>query len=499
MNDVLIMNTRQHNWLRFLVAVLALQLFCSSISAQNGQNTGSENNDDSITLNFDNVPLDTVLEYLSEAAGYIILSDTRVEGNVSVISRKPLTKDEAIDLLDTILNEKGYTAVRRGTNGRILKIVQLDKAPQEDLPVNKGADPEEIPRKDIMVTQIIPIRFGNASALIENITPLLPEYSTINANESSNALILTDTQANINRIAQIVQALDQSISNVTSTKVYPLVYADATEIATVIKGIFENNTSSNNNRNSGGRGGFTPPWERSRGGDNNNNTRSGSGNSAALAANSRVIAIAEERSNSVVVSAPGELIPSIEQLIKEMDRNVEDITEIRVFPLKNADAYEMAQILSELFSDEEEVENSRGGFRFGPGGFGRGESRTSNNNDSSDRMLKQKQVVAVADPRTNSVIVSASSELMSQVGRMINQLDLDSTRKQRVYTYTLDHGDVYGVADILRNMFEQQNGNFNNNSSNRNNQTQNNPLQNRNINNNSAFGNNNGNTRGGGF
>lgn len=463
-----------------------------------------------IILNFKDVPLETVLEYLSEAAGYVILADTQVEGNVSVISRQPLNRDEAIDLLDTILNEKGFTAVRRGTNGRILKIVPLKTASTEDLPVRRGADPDEIPHNDLMVTQIIPIRYGNATALIQNIQPLLPDYSTINANESSNALILTDTQANINRITQIVQALDQSISSVTSLKVFPLRYADAKELADVVKGIFDTSANqSNANRNNGNGGGFPGGFPfggrgGNRGGENNNGN-SASGNSAALAVNSRVVAIAEERSNSLVVSAPSDLIPTIEQLISEMDRNVEDITEIRVFPLSNADSYEMAEVLTNLFSDEEEVENTRSGFRFGPfSGRGGGDRGGENNssNSSSDRMLKQKKVVAVADPRTNAVIVSASSDLMGQISRMITQLDSSNAKNQRVFTYTLEHGDVYGVADILRSMFEQQNGNFNTSNSNRTTQNQNNILQNRTRNNISNTGTQNGNagnTRGGGF
>lgn len=491
--------------------LIAIVCLCGIVPASGQNNANGEPATKNITLNFKDVPLETVLEYLSEAAGYVIMSDDSVDGNVSVISKQPLDKEEALDLLDTILNDKGYTAVRRGTNGRILKIVKLSEAPSEDLPVKSGADPEDIPRKDIMVTQIVPIRFGNATALIENISPLLPEYSNISANESSNSLLITDTQANINRIAQIVKALDESISGVTDLKVFPLSFADAKEIETVIKGIFESQSTSSN-RSSRTSSPFGGGFPFSRGGDrggSDRRSRTGSGDSAALAANSRVIAIAEERSNSVVVSAPAELMDSIEQLINEMDKNVEDITEISVFPLQFADAYEMSEILSNLFEDEDEVQNSRGGFRFGSGGFfgrggdsggGRGGSR-GGNNDSSERMLQQKKVVAVPDPRTNSVIVSASSELMGQISRMIKQLDSTSAKKQRVYTYRLDHGDVYGVSDILRNMFEQQNGNFNTNSANRNNQNRNNPLQNRTVNtgNTGLGGGGGGNARGGGF
>lgn len=496
---------RGWNWACAFAGALVISLSISTALGQVPQSGG----DEKISLNFKDVPLESVLEYLSEAAGYVILADESVTGNVTVISKQTLNKEEALDLLDTILNEKGYTAVRRGTNGRILKIVRLDDAPSEDLPVISGGDPDLIPKKDVMVTQIIPIRFGNAKALIENISALLPEYSTISANESSNSLILTDTQANINRIAQIVKALDDSISGVTDLKVFPLSYADAKEIETVIKGIFEPQTS-NSGRSSSRSSPFEGGFPFSRGGDRGergSSSRSG-GNSAALAANSRVVAIAEERSNSLVISAPVELMDTISKLIAEMDRNVEDITEIRVYPLKFADAYEMSEILTSLFSDEDEIQNSRSGFRFGPGGvFGRGgdSGRSSRGGggetNESNRMLQQKKVVAVADPRTNSVIVSASSELMGQISRMITQLDANSSKKQNVYTYTLDHGDIYGVADILRNMFEQQNGNFNNNTANRNNQTRNNPLQNRSVGTNTGFGQGGGggNARGGGF
>ena len=51
---------------------------------------------------------------------------------------------------------------------------------------------------------------------------------------------------------------------------------------------------------------------------------------------------------------------------------------------------------------------------------------------------------------------------------------------RRVYTYSLQNADVEGVSEILRNMFEQQNGNFNS-SRNRNNSNQQNPLDNRRV------------------
>jgi type II secretory pathway component GspD/PulD (secretin) len=95
-------------------------------------------------------------------------------------------------------------------------------------------------------------------------------------------------------------------------------------------------------------------------------------------------------------------------------------------------------------------------------------------------MLQQKKVVAVADPRTNSVIVSATAELMKQIALMVERLDDNKAKQQKVYTYSLQNADVEGVSEILRNMFEQQNGNFNS-TRNRNSSNQQNPLDNRRV------------------
>ena len=450
--------------------------------------------DPHLTMNFEGVPLQSVLEYMSEAADLIILGETKVEGKVNILSKQPLNREEAVDLLIVVLNENGYAAIRRGE--RMLKIVGKDKALIEDLPVRSGANPEDIPKNDLMVTQIIPIRFGNAGQLIENISELLPEYATISANDGSNAIILTDTQTNIHRIAEIVSALDTSISSISEIRVFPLVYADAKQLADVIKGLFQS-SSSGSSRSSSSRGssssgiaemmrarfGGGSSSSRSSGSSGRSSRSGGSGSSAALAAASRVVAISEERTNSLVVSAPSDVIPTIEQLVKEMDRTIEDVTEIEVFKLNNADAYEMAEVLTNLFSDKDEIESSRGGYRFGS--YGRSSSsssrsRSSSSGNSSERMLQQKKVVAVADPRTNSVIVSATAELMAQITLMVERLDGNKAKQQKVYTYSLQNADVEGVSEILRNMFEQQNGNFNS-TRNRNSSNQQNPLDNRRV------------------
>jgi general secretion pathway protein D len=470
-----------------LVLALITGITTSSLNAQNeGEPT--------LKFNFRGAPIETVLDYLSEAAGFIIVLETDVTGDINAWSNKPITTDEAVDLLDTLLADKGYAAIR---NGKILKIVSQDDAQRYNLPVKKGSNPDEIPRNDQMVTQIIPVRHADATSLVEDLQPLLPDQATLTANQSSNALVLTDRQASIHRIAEIINALDTSISSISTIRVFPLKFADAKELADVVKEIFEQPASSSrSSRGSSSSSSRSAFFQRisGLGGDRGGSGRGGSGRgggtrgssstgtSQALQAASHVVAVADERTNSLVVSAPDEFISTIEEVVNQIDRNVDDVTEIAVFHLDHADAQETAQILTDLFSDQDEENQSSVRFGGGRGGFGssRGSSR-GGGQDTSQRLQQQTTVVAVADPRTNSVIVSASAGLMAEIGQMVGKLDSDNSRKQKVYVYSLEHADADNVAEILRGMFEDRLNGASQSASRQNGQ-QNNPLNNRTVN-----------------
>ena len=428
-----------------------------------------------LRLNFRNVPLDMVLNYLSDAAGFIIVLETKVQGNVDVWSNQPLTKDEAVDLLNSVLNKNGYAAIR---NGRMLTIVDRDEAKKRDIPVKIGNKPDEIPKNEEMVTQIIPVRYANAVQMTKDLTPLLPTFANLTANESGNALVLTDVQSDIRRMVEIVRALDTSISGISGIRVFPLRFADAKDLANIVKELFPTQSTGTGNNN---RGGFNPFLARfggrggpgampGGGGDN------GTGVSEARQAASRVTAVADERTNSLVVSAPEEVIPTIEQLVREVDTNAENITELRVFHLKNADPQEMADMLSGLFPDSTQSGNSRATFRFGGRGFPFPSMNGGDNqNGESSRAQQKSKVTAVADLRTSSLIVSAASDLMPQIAAMIAQLDSSDAKKRRVYVYSLQNAEVDQVQQVLQDMFERNSTTRNNRSS----TTQNNALSNR--------------------
>ena len=183
--------------------------------------------------------------------------------------------------------------------------------------------------------------------------------------------------------------------------------------------------------------------------------------SEAKQAEARVVAVADEQSNSLVVSASEELIPMITDVVSKLDTSGTEISETKIFKLEHADSVELATILGTLYGDSttassQNNRNNQGG-RGGPGGFGGfGQPQQASTSQKSTRALQQSKVVAVGDPRTNSLLVSASRDTMTSIAETIGRLDATDSKKQKVYYHQLHYADADNVANVLRGMLGDQ-------------------------------------------
>ena len=420
---------------------------------------GGKTGEPKLQLNFQSVPIDTVLDYLSQAAGIVVVHDGPLTGTVTVVSKQPLNADEAVDLLHTVLNGQGYAVIR---NGRILQVVKNNEARTRDLPIYTGSDPEAVPKTDEIVTQIIPIRHTNASKMVETLKPLLPAQSMITVNDDSNSMVLTDTRITIHRIMEIVQALDTAVASILDIKVITLRYADATDTAAVINKVFTppaaaagRNGQNNNNPFQffgGRRGGFGGP------GGGGDGTPDAAPNEAKQTS-SYVSATADQRANAVIITAPTEMLAQVQDLVAQVDIPSEANSMLRVFPLHFADATEIANVLAGLYPSNSTTNqrNAAGGMGGGRGAMFRQMMAPPQpaQAEKSDRKLAEATVVAVADTRTNSVIVSASPSTMSNIEVVIQQLDATPANVPNVYIYHLDNADVTDAKALLEGMFDK--------------------------------------------
>ena len=203
------------------------------------------NDGNSLVLNFRGAPLESVLDYLSDAAGFIIVIDTQVNGRVDLWSDRPVTKDEAVDLLNTVLNQNGYAAIR---DGRKLTIMSKTDAKTRSIPVKTSNDPAAIPDNDEIATYIIPIRFVEARQLASDLSSFVSPQATIIANEAGNSIVVTDTQSNIRHLVLIIEAVDNSAEAETEIRVFRLQYANPTDVATELGNIFPSSGSGGNSQ-----------------------------------------------------------------------------------------------------------------------------------------------------------------------------------------------------------------------------------------------------------
>lgn len=310
--------------------------------------TAGTNSSNELRMNFKNAPLDMVLNYLSDAAGFIIVLDTTVRGNVNIISSQPVTKDEAVNLLNSVLNKNGYAAIR---DGRTLTIVDKNDAKTRDIPVKSGNNPAEIPKNDEIVTQIIPVRFVEARQLVSDMSSFVSPQATVVANEAGNSIVVTDTQANIRHLAEIIRAIDNSAEAETEIRVFRLKFASPQDVATELTSIFPSSSSgaqSPTRFNGGGGGGPGGFFQRMMGGGGGGGNSSGGSNDRLKKA-TQVTAVADARIQAVIVTAPKDLMEQIAGMMTDLDVASTRDQKVFVFHLDNADSQQAAEVLQGMF------------------------------------------------------------------------------------------------------------------------------------------------------
>ncbi len=336
------------NGARLACSLLVLSIFCATVAAQNGQEPPAQRGvtraDGGLLLNFQDASINAVLDELSASAGFVVVKEVRPEGRITLVSRQPIDPETAVSLLNTVLRNGGYAAIQQD---RILKIVRSADAKRLSIPVRVGNDPAKIAATDELITQVIPLRYADATQLRQDLQPLINADADFASNQSSNALVITDTSANVRRVVQIVAALDTSIADAVDVRIFPLKFANAASAAQLINDVFANLEVASGQQQ---QDQFVPPWRRAeqqqQGGQRGQQTQRGQ----ASGRGTRVSASSDDRTNSVVVSGPSDTLNAVAQIVKELDANPAEDETIFVYRLRNAQSLNVESVLNSLFN-----------------------------------------------------------------------------------------------------------------------------------------------------
>ncbi|KTT70191.1 secretin N-terminal domain-containing protein, partial [Sphingomonas sanguinis] len=177
------------------------------------------------TLNVRDADIRAFIADAAKVTGRTFIIDNRVNGKVTVVTDRPLSKSEYFEIFLSTLRSNGLVAVP--TSGGAFRVQPVDNAASQ--PSRIGAAGAN---RNAYVTEIIRLRAIDAPSALETVRPLVSAQGSVTANRAGNTLVVVDFADNIRRIREVVRRID---ADNASTRVIALRNAGAREIATALQ------------------------------------------------------------------------------------------------------------------------------------------------------------------------------------------------------------------------------------------------------------------------
>lgn len=360
-------------------------------------------------INLRDADLTAFINEVADITGKNFAVDPRVRGNVTVISNKPLNKNEVYDLFLGVLNVNGVVAI---PSGNTIRLVPDSNVKNSGVPY----DPRNNARGDQVVTRVIWLENTNPNDLIPALRPLMPQFAHLAAIQGTNALIVSDRAANIYQLETIIRNLDGTGQN--DIEAVPLQQSQAEEIIKQLDAMSSTGASKD-------------------------------------FAGARVRIIADARTNRILIKGDTGTRKRIRNMIEMLDvPSADRLGGLKVFKLKYASAKNLSEILQGLVTGQavnSSSNNSSNSSSNNSNSFNNNSnsssntgsstgssistpainlnSNSNNNNQNNITSFNANGVSIIADGAQNALVVKAEPQLMREIEAAIQQLDV---RRQQV-------------------------------------------------------------------
>lgn len=367
-------------------------------------------------IDFSDVDIRKVIETVSEITGRNFLVDDRVQGRVTVIGPKALTEAEIYQIFLSILHVKGFALV---PSGKVDKIVPSANISTYGIQMKMGRS-KGISGVDAFVTQVIPVQYTEAQDLKDLLTPLIPKTDSITAYGPTNLLIITTTESLLTRLNQIIAIVDVPGAR-EEVRIIPVHYASVQELAAKITQVLQSQT-----------------------GDTSQARRTARGQPAPQEPSAVGKIIAYERTNSLIAIGDTQTLERIEDLVRKLDISVPlGAGKVHVYYLQNADATELASVLSGIPLEESVAQAEAAA--------GKPAAKPSPRVPSA-----KSEISIIADSATNALVITATAEEFEALKAVIEKLDIPREQvlvevliAEISFTKTMELGVEWRVADEL--------------------------------------------------
>ncbi len=408
-------------------------------------------------VNFQNAALDIVFEAYAQLVNKTVLKDPAVPAVTITIQSAPgqkLSKEEQIFVIEEALEMNGVHMESYGE--KFVRALPRDKVRQEGIPliIDEDAELEDDGKVVSMFITFKNIPVDEAKTALEG---LKSQKGLLLVYERIGKILVTDTRMNINRMREVSRQIDVGTPVNENVFVRQIVNASVQDIKAALEQIVQEsqkaleksgNAAKNVNHNNS-RFGFNRSPGSSllrRTGPNGNQPQQPQNQNVESLVTSvsdadrgmirgKVLIMADERSNKLVVVTAKTNMDFFDKVIKELDVETTPDTVVKVYRLKYAESEDVSDMINELIGNASTSSSKNNQNRAAKSG--KSANLTSKNaspaarstanaraGDSKPGELTKENTVVLADKRINGLVVMTQKELVPVVEKIIESMDI---------------------------------------------------------------------------
>ncbi|WP_417690027.1 type II secretion system secretin GspD [Pseudidiomarina sp.] len=318
---------------------------------------------------FKNTDITEFIQVVGRNLGKTMIIDPDVRGTINVRSYDVMSEEQYWQFFLNVLEVYGFATVAMESG--VIKVMRDKDARNGAIPV---VDDNSL-GGDTLVTRVVPV--NNVS--VRELAPLLRLLAdssgggNVVSYDPSNVIMITGRSETVQRLTEIIERVDRAGNQ--DVDVVKLEYASASEVVRIASSLFEKTNEG------------TPPLLIPK-------------------------IVADERTNSVVVSGEPRARQRVIALINQLDQDLKTEGNTRVYYLKYAKADELVDVLQGVSESIQAEMQSAGG------------------NPQQARMARNvrnnsgQQISISAHEDSNSLVITAQPDLLANLESVIRQLDI---------------------------------------------------------------------------
>ena len=415
-------------------------------------------------LNFENAPLELVLmQYATLSEKVLLPAPNLPKVQITLTSNgRELDKEAYLQAIEAMLTMNGV--VIEPFDKHFLRAFERKSVRTQGIRTLMNVSTNGLPEKGRVVSQLIRLNHIPADEAQKSVEGFKDPNGLFQVFERNNAVLVTDTQENINRMLEIIKELDVPNPILEETFERQIKYAKATDIKTYLETIVTESQKENQKGGAAPKSSGSPGFAKTAAPPQptrllNLNNRLGqhkpepppSTPNAVLTANvsdadrgmirGKVLIVADERSNKLIIITAKTNMDFFDKVITALDVETTPEFDVDVVRLKYAEAEDVEKMLNDLIgasSSSSQSKNNQnnpnaaksgattrsltqGGAPTPPRPAGPSSSASSNSNLGE---LNKDNVKILADKRINSIVVMARKTDMAAIKRVIGEMDL---------------------------------------------------------------------------